>query len=104
PIGGCASSELSLAACLSSWARARAMGFCNHRRALDGPISVPRRNEALASVYHATLRRPGTQPMRVEDLVPRQTWMSSRLSERGLLRMVDNVFRSSTRTSLTIRA
>jgi len=80
------------------------MGFSNHRRALDGPISVPRRNEALASVYDATLRRPGTQPMRVEDLVPLKTWMSSRMSDRRLLRMVDNVFRSSTRTSLTILA
>ena len=96
--------EAILDALLCSWARARAMGLCNHRRALDGPISVPRRNEALASVYDATLRRPGTQPMRVEDLVPRQTWMSTRMSDRRLLRMVDNVFRSSTRTSLTILA
>jgi hypothetical protein len=95
--------EASLDALLRSWARTRAMGLCNHRRASDGPISVARRNEAIASVYEATLRRPGAQPLCVEDLAVRESWMSTRIGTRRLLSLVVNGFRSSARTSLTIR-
>jgi glycosyl transferase family 1 len=91
-------------ALLCSWTRARVMGLSNHRRALDGPISVRRRNEALASVYDATLRRSGSQSLCVEDLAPRRTWVSSRIGDRRLRRMIDNASRSSARTSFTICA
>jgi hypothetical protein len=80
--------EAALEACLRSWGRTRAMGLCNHRWARDGAISVLQRNEAFASVYDSTLRREGTTPLCVADLVAARSWTSSPIAAPRLLNMI----------------
>ena len=96
--------EAALDALLRSRARGRVMGLCNHRRALDGPISVRQRNEALASVYEATLRRTGIQPLGVEDLAAGQSWTSSPIGARRLRNMIHDGLSRSIESYFTVRA
>lgn len=95
--------EAALDALLRSRARARAMGLRNHRWACAGPISITQRNEALASVYEATLRRRGARPLRIEDLTAGRSWTADRIDAHRLLSMVEEGRRRSTQRSLTLR-
>src|SRR6185312_8875583 len=94
--------EAALEACLRSWARTRAIGFRNHRRARDGAISVLQRNEALASIYESTLRHQGTTPLHVTDLVAERNWTSSRIGARRLLNIVSDGWSRPTEPYFTL--
>jgi glycosyltransferase involved in cell wall biosynthesis len=96
--------EAALETLLRYWDRTRAIGLRNHSWASEGSISVLQRNEAFASVYESTLRRGGTEPLRVANLTVGRSWTSSSIGARRLRNMIHDALSTSEEAYFTVRA
>jgi glycosyltransferase involved in cell wall biosynthesis len=96
--------EAALETFLRSWTQTRASGLRNHRWALHGPISVAQRNDAFASVYESTLRRPPPPPLRLRDLAGGGSWTSSVIGARRLRHAIDAGWSTTSEPYFTVQA
>jgi glycosyltransferase involved in cell wall biosynthesis len=91
----------ALARLIGQRQRARRMGLANYRQALDGPISLYRRNDVLAALYDETQRYTGP-PLTLDVLWRGHPGTAASLDSRRLEQLIESYRRQRRLRALSV--